>query len=206
MADRDTLRFYDENALDYSRSTCSRSMDDFLIPFSKLVAPGGSVIDLGCGSGRDLVSFLRLGFRPVGLDLSRNLAEIAARVSECPVVIGDMRSPPFAVASFDAAWASASFLHLHPDELSSALTEVARIVRPHGIFFSSVKAGQGISRSADSRLFTYFEKDEWLNRIEAAGFTLLDLRIGAQGSTWRDNDIWISCVARREGLDEVRRK
>jgi tRNA1(Val) A37 N6-methylase TrmN6 len=53
MADHDTLRFYEENALDYSRSTSSRSMDASLVPFSKLVAPSGSVIDLGCGSGRE---------------------------------------------------------------------------------------------------------------------------------------------------------
>lgn len=199
MTDHGTLRFYEENALDYSRSTSSRSMDDALLPFSKLVAPGGSVIDLGCGSGRDLVSFLRLGFRPVGLDLSRNLAEIAAQTSKCPVVIGNLSSPPFADSSFDAAWASASLLHLPPDEMPSALMEVARIVRPLGVFFSSVKAGQGSSRGADGRLFSYYREDEWRARLEGAGFVVLELRTSAKDSTRCDEDIWISCVAKRKG-------
>lgn len=199
MTDHNTLRFYEENALDYSRSTSSRSMDDSLVPFSKLVAPGGSVIDLGCGSGRDLVSFLRQGFRPVGLDLSRNLAAIAAQISDCPVVIGDLSSTPFADSSFDAAWASASLLHLRLDELPLALLEVARIVRPFGVFFSSVKAGHGSSRDADGRLFTYYGENEWRVRLEEAGFSVLYLRIAAQDSSRRDNDKWISCVARRNG-------
>ncbi|MBY5701205.1 methyltransferase domain-containing protein [Sinorhizobium medicae] len=202
MTDHDTLRFYEENALDYSRSTSSRSMDDSLVPFSKLVALGGSVIDLGCGSGRDLVSFLRLGFRPVGLDLSRNLAEIAAQVSDCPVVIGDLSSPPFADSSFDAAWASASLLHLRPDELPSALLEVARILRPLGVFFSSIKTGRGSSRDADGRLFTYYGQNEWRVLLEKAGFAVLHLQITSQDPTRRDDDEWISCVARRNASVE----
>ncbi|WP_370675237.1 methyltransferase domain-containing protein [Pleomorphomonas sp. PLEO] len=197
MIDRDTQRFYKENALDYSRSTSARSMDHALIPFSKFVKPGGAVIDLGCGSGRDLTSLLRLGFRPIGLDVSKELAEIAAGVSHCPVVIGDLSSLPFAAASFDAAWASASLLHLGARELSPALLEVARIVRPLGVFFSSVKAGRGSFRDVDGRLFTYYEEDEWRGRIEEAGFAVLDLKVGAQITEPSDNSTWISCLAKR---------
>jgi len=199
MIDRDTRRFYEENALNYSRSTSVRSMDHALIPFSKLVKPGGAVIDLGCGSGRDLISFLRLGFKPVGLDLSKELAEIAARVSNCPVVIGDLSSLPFASASFDAAWASASLLHLRASELSPALLEVARIVRPLGIFFSSVKAGRGSFRDADGRLFTYYEENEWGGLIEDAGFAVLSLRTGVKTAEPSDKSTWISCLAKRHG-------
>lgn len=206
MTDYDTLRFYEENALGYSRSTSSRSMDDSLVPFSNLITPGGSIIDLGCGSGRDLVSFLRLGFRPVGLDLSRNLAEIAAQISDCPVVVGDLSSPPFADSSFDAAWASASLLHLRPEDLHSALMEVARILRPPGVFFSSVKEGHGSSRDADGRLFTYYGENEWRVRLEESGFSVLHQRMTAQNSTRRDDDKWISCVARRNGAVQGKKK
>ena len=206
MTDHDTLRFYEESALDYSRLTSSRSMDDSLVPFSKLITPGGSVIDLGCGSGRDLASFLRLGFRPIGLDLSRNLAEIAAGMSDCPVVIGDLRSPPFADSSFDALWASASLLHLRPDELPSALLEIARIVRPMGVFFSSVKAGHGRSRDADGRLFSYYSENEWRVLLEAAGFAVLQIRVTEQDPSRRDKAQWISCVARNSGLVQGQRK
>ncbi|MFN7093512.1 MAG: class I SAM-dependent DNA methyltransferase [Allorhizobium sp.] len=206
MTDNNTLRFYEENAVDYARSTSGRSMDDALVRFSKLVVPGGSVIDLGCGSGRDLSAMLGLGFRPVGLDLSRRLAVIAAKASACPVVVGDMTQAPFADCSFEAAWASASLLHLRPDELPLALAEVARILRPPGVFFSSVKAGQGSHRDTDGRLFSYYEEDDWRDRIESAGFAVLELRTGRRDRTRLGNDGWISCIAKRKGFSKEERK
>src|SRR6266540_2072105 len=109
----------------------------------------GSVLDVGCGSGRLSISIARA--RPqatiVGLDnfsadyirghaaanTERNfrLAGIAERATARP---GDMRDMPFTDASFDAAASSAAIDHLEPGDLRKALSEVHRLLKPGGQF------------------------------------------------------------------------
>ena len=57
------------------------------------------------------------------------------------MVVADMRAIPFADASFDGVWASASLLHLPRSELAVALREINRILRSDGLLFASVKTG-----------------------------------------------------------------
>lgn len=109
----------------------------------------GSVLDVGCGSGRLSISIARARPRAtiVGLDnfsaqyirghgvsnTERNfrLAGIAENATVRP---GDMRDMPFTDATFDAVASSAAIDHLEPDDLHKTLGEVHRVLRPDGQF------------------------------------------------------------------------
>ncbi len=59
------------------------------------------LLDLCCGSGRHSLPFAERGFSPIGLDYSAPLLELARARNQClRLVRGDMRSLPFADASF----------------------------------------------------------------------------------------------------------
>ncbi len=114
-----------------------------------LTTDGGTVLDVGCGSGRLSIAIARS--RPaasvVGLDnfsagyihghgisnTERNfqLAGIAERVT---VQTGDMRDMPFEDGSFDAAASSAAIDHLEPAEIRQTLGQVHRVLVPGGQF------------------------------------------------------------------------
>lgn len=99
------------------------------------LGPGTRVLDVGCGSGRHLAEFHRIGYRATGLDLSPSMIE-AARIAipECGLVRGDMRSLPFRDASFDVVTSYfTSFGYFdHEDDDLRALVEARRLLRRGG--------------------------------------------------------------------------
>jgi cyclopropane fatty-acyl-phospholipid synthase-like methyltransferase len=60
-ADTETLRFYQHEAEAYCRRTEAIS-SPALQSFLERLKPGASILELGCGSGRDTVEMLRLGY------------------------------------------------------------------------------------------------------------------------------------------------
>lgn len=97
------------------------------------VAPEQRALDLCCGAGRHLREMRAAGVSAVGADLSPHLLAAAAGL---PVARADMRSLPFAPASFDAVvqWFTAFGYFAADDENRRVLDEVARALKPSGIY------------------------------------------------------------------------
>lgn len=99
------------------------------------LGPGTRVLDVGCGSGRHLAEFHRIGYRATGLDLSPSMIEAArTAIPECGLVRGDMRNLPFRTASFDVVTSYfTSFGYFdHEDDDLLALLEARRLLRRGG--------------------------------------------------------------------------
>jgi SAM-dependent methyltransferase len=93
------------------------------------LAPGHSVLDVGCGVG----AFLRLvadrGARPFGLDASEALTEIARRrAPEADVRVGDMEALPYDDDTFDLVTGFNAFFFA--DDIVTALSEAGRVAKP----------------------------------------------------------------------------
>ncbi|UCH34594.1 MAG: class I SAM-dependent methyltransferase [Armatimonadota bacterium] len=99
------------------------------------LAPGKSLLDLGCGTGRWIIPLAeRTGCAAVGVDNSREmLAKARVKDSRGRVewVLGDVLAPPVAQASFDCALMSLMLHHL--DEPVVAFRAVFAALRPGGI-------------------------------------------------------------------------
>lgn len=194
MGDRQTATFYDDNAAAYAGATLGFSMEEPLRIFSVRLPDRARVLDIGCGSGRDLRFFREQGFIPVGLDVSAGLANYAAQVSQCPIVVADMLKLPFADGSFDGVWASASILHIRRDEIPDVLGEVRRVMGQNGVFFSSLKMGSGEARTADSRFFTFVQPEEWRALLMRAGFHDVKIELDELPSS-KTGERWIRALA-----------
>src|SRR5690349_15996317 len=103
-----TEAYYERCASTYAEKTLGLQLDELWEWFITLAPHGGYVLDLGCGSGRDLLALSRRGVRVLGLERSAALAAIAREYSGQDVRVGDMRTVEFAAASFDGIWAVAS--------------------------------------------------------------------------------------------------
>lgn len=77
----------------------------WLLACAATLAPGARVLDLACGSGRNLVALARRGARAVGVDLLPDALERASRLAcgeAITLVVADAtRALPFRPASFD---------------------------------------------------------------------------------------------------------
>jgi SAM-dependent methyltransferase len=97
---------------------------------------GGTVVDVGCGTGRTLPA-LRTAVGPagtvIGLDVTPQMLAVArthSAVAAAGLILADARRLPFADASVDAIFAAGLIMHLPGTD--SGLRELARVTRPGG--------------------------------------------------------------------------
>lgn len=179
---KQTIRSYDRTATSYAERTYNiplPSQRDWFMDY--LAAPGASILDLGCGPGRDTRFYREQSYRVVGADLSLGMLEEARRRNPDGIFVqADMRRLPFKDGSFQGIWASASFLHLPKQSAGRALNEMQRVLDDNGVLFMAVKRGQAESwrepEDAPARFyFAYYRSDELAAKVRQAGFEILSL-------------------------------
>jgi SAM-dependent methyltransferase len=88
-----------------------------------------SVVEIGCGPGRDGESFASAGFAYTGVDLAPASVE-ACRSLGLEAQVASVLELPFEDASFEAGWSMSTLLHVADEDLDAALAEIVRILRP----------------------------------------------------------------------------
>ncbi len=98
--------------------------------------PGWRVLDIASGPGRHAAAVEASGGRPVGIDLSRHLLQVAREHTSAPLVRADMRQLPVRPGTMDLVLnLFTSFGYFETDEQHSAsLAEMVATVRPEGWF------------------------------------------------------------------------
>lgn len=196
-----TIDAYDSAADVYARSVGSLVMGPQIELFLSSLR-GIDVLDLGCGSGRDLSVFYDFGFSPVGVDLSSRLVGIASRVNPyVPVHKMDMLALDFPDSSFDGVWACASYVHLRKSDFPVALAETCRVLRPGGVLFASLKKGSGESwhfsdRLGVSRFFAFYSLEEAACCLSDASFDLFAVEDESVDNAYNKAD-WMRFFCRK---------
>lgn len=101
----------------------------------QLVPRSGLVLDLGCGEGRNTIYLSRIGFRGIGIDLSKKAIKVVGNnifeeEVKATCLVGDARSLPFANSSLDGILAHHLFDHLDRNGLYAAFSECFRVLKP----------------------------------------------------------------------------
>jgi SAM-dependent methyltransferase len=171
----DTLSVYDRNARawDEGRSLVLREQAWLDRLLSGLQSPG-DVLDLGCGAGRPLGSYVAgLGHRLTGIDGSaKMIARARENVPRATWLVMDMRDLHFD-ARFDAVFSWDGFFHLSPDEQRLALPAIAGLVRSGGSLLLTVgeREGEVTGTVAGEQVFHgSLSVDEYRELLEGAGF------------------------------------
>lgn len=117
------------------------------------IEPGMSLLDAGCGAGRNLVYFLRNGYEVFGVDQDpeavSQIRSLAARLApDLPpsnFQVSDLAELPFQDESFDAVICNA-VLHFARDDdhFDRMIDAMWRPLKPGGLFFSRLASTIGI--------------------------------------------------------------
>jgi len=99
------------------------------------LAKGARILDLGCGPRDQAVPAEHYGLQYVGIDIDSQAADLLA----------DAHAVPFRDATFDAVISYAVLEHLYNPFVATA--EVARVLRPGGVFFGTVSQGEPFHES-----------------------------------------------------------
>ena len=149
--------------------------------------PGGLVLDVGCGSGRDSLLVKALGRQPVASDISSVMLDrLRLTVLRGGLICCDVTRMAFSDNSFAGVVASGVLLHLPRDLCMCALGEIERVLIPNGNAAISMKRGRGEGwRSTEDfplqRWFSYYAPSEFADLCEKVGLSVASVAIKKRG-------------------------
>lgn len=191
-----TISYYNTHSREYAAQVNTADMTGTCLRFLRHVPAGGSIADLGCGSGRDLKFFKEHGYGAWGVDASSELCRIAGHYSGCPVACSDFLSwvPG---RKFDAFWANASLLHLTEDEILVFFRTKLSYLNAGGVVYFSMK--KGIDRGYDERgrFFTPFSED-LLKKILETDNRLAILERWTESDKLSRDTVWETVILKLE--------
>lgn len=161
--------------------------------------PPFTILDLGCGPGRDLKAFRDLGHRAVGLDGVARFVEMARAHSGCEVWQQEFCRLDLPGEYFDGIFANASLFHVPKQELPRVLGELRAALKPRGVLFSSNPRGaneEGWRGQAGDRYGVAHDWPAWQAFMTAAGFVELEHYYRPEGLP-REQQPWLASVWRK---------
>jgi SAM-dependent methyltransferase len=171
-----TLEHYDRSADSFWRGTQNHDVSQNIEALLRHIEgePPHTILDFGCGPGRDLQVFTARGHVAIGLEASPRFAAMARDHSGCEVWeqnFLDLKLPP---ERFDGVFANASLFHVPTQELPRILRALHATLKPRGVLFSSNPRGHGEEGLNQGRYGAFWDIGTWRHHVVAAGFVELE--------------------------------
>ena len=191
-----TLEYYNKNADQFTAETGAVEFSEVQEWFLSLLPHGALILDLGCGSGRDSLYFLRKGYRVEACDGSEEMAAAASERTGLPV-----RQMLFSELSeterYDGIFACASILHVPSDELPDILQRMERALKPGGAAYVSFKYGT-FEGYRNGRYFTDMDEKRFAQLIAGVkNFVIAETRITSDVRPGRGEEQWLNIMLRK---------
>ncbi|MBL1259403.1 MAG: class I SAM-dependent methyltransferase [Thiotrichaceae bacterium] len=196
-----TLDYYNQRAEDFFAGTIDHDVGQnitALLNHIEAEEEGASftILDVGCGPGRDLKAFSELGHVAVGLEGAERFAEMARDYSGCDVWQQDFLELDLPGNHFDGVFANASLFHAPRQALPDVLLALHATLKPHGVLFSSNPRGNNSEDWSGSRYGAYYDLDTWRDYMVSAGFVEL-MHYYRPAGVPRDQQPWLASVWRK---------
>lgn len=153
---KNTLDFYAANAAEY---VLHGKVNPRLNSFLERLPAGGTILELGTGSGVDAKTMMAAGFRVDATDGSGELAHEAAKLLGQPVrqiLFNQLEADQ----AYDGVYASASLLHAPREDLPDIISRIHRSLKVGGYAWASFKGGQQEGLDGLGRYYNYFSASE----------------------------------------------
>ena len=193
-----TLEHYNQRAEDYWEGTRDYDVSQNIAALLQYIegAPPFTLLDFGCGPGRDLKVFAELGHVAIGLEGAARFAAMARAHSGCEVWQQDFLKLDLPDNRFDGVFANAALFHVPGQELPRVLLELHATLKPGGVLFSSNPHGHNEENWNRGRYGAYHDLETWRRYVSAAGFIELTHYYRPAGLT-REQQPWLASVWRK---------
>ena len=191
-----TINYYNQNAEDFSNSTLKVEFTSFQDKFLGLIPKGGTVLDFGCGAGRDTKYFIDKGFKVDATDGSMELCKMASAYAGIQVkcaLFQDLDE----VEKYDGIWACSSILHVAKNELADVFNKMIRALKDRGVIYTSFKYGdfEGLRNGRYFSDFTEKSFEEFLSGI--CQLTIEEYWVSPDVRPGRSSEKWLNLILRK---------
>ena len=195
-----TLQHYEQRAEDFWQGTRDHDVRQNIEALLQHIEgePPFTILDFGCGPGRDLKAFAAQGHLAIGIEGAARFAEMARAWSGCEVWQQDFLRLALPAGRFDGVFANASLFHVPAQELPRVLRELHATLKPRGVLFSSNPRGSNEEGWNGGRYGAYHDIESWRRHLCAAGFAELAHYYRPAGLP-REQQPWLASVWRKTG-------
>jgi SAM-dependent methyltransferase len=159
-----------------------------------------SILDFGCGPGRDLLAFRQAGCVAVGLDGCAAFVDMAREHSGCEVLQQNFFDLDLRGRAFDGVFANASLFHVPRACLPAVLHQLRDAIRPGGVLFCSNP--RAFERDMEGwhgeRYGSYLTIESWTRIVSAAGFKIERTFLRPSGNP-PSQQPWLAMTCRKPG-------
>jgi SAM-dependent methyltransferase len=193
-----TLAHYDRTAVLFRERTQDHDVRQNIAALLRHIEGAAplQILDFGCGPGRDLIAFTKLGHHATGLEGSAPLAAMARSASGCEVLEQNFLALELPPGRFDGVFANASLFHVPGQKLPRVLAQLRGTLKPRGVLFSSNPRGAGQEGWRGERYGAFHDLEAWRAHMAAAGFVELEHYYRPEGLP-REEQPWLASVWRR---------
>ena len=192
-----TLEHYNQRAEDFREGTRDHDVSQNIAALLRHIegAPPFTILDLGCGPGRDLAAFTALGHVAIGLEGADKFVAMARAQTGCEVWQQDFLALDLPARHFDGIFANAALFHVPGQELPRVLGELRAALKPRGVLFSSNPRGTNEEGWNRGRYGAYHDLEAWRGAMTQAGFAELEHYYRPAGLP-REQQPWLASVWR----------
>lgn len=159
-----TLNYYNQNSASFVKDTKDVSLSSLQQEFLSYIPKGGTILDLGCGSGRDSKAFVEQGYVVEAVDGSQEMCKVASEYIGQEVICARFQDYK-PNKPFDGIWACASLLHLERGQVGAVLRQLSSNLRKGGCFYASFKYGS-FEGERNGRYFTDLTEESFASIIQ----------------------------------------
>ena len=194
-----TLMYYNNPQNQYAENTVNADMSYAYSRFLKYLPVTGTVLDLGCGSGRDSLYFIRSGYKVIPIDGSERMCDATTKLIGYKAQHMTFQQLDFENC-FDGVWACASLLHISEQELPIIIKRIAKAMKSNGVLYASWKYGDSEHIEKVSNRFFCDMNEERINVIikDTKLFDLKEMWLSADVREEYKTQKWINVIARKK--------
>ena len=191
-----TINYYNQNAENFIANTQNADMHPTQERFLRLLDANTSILDFGCGSGRDTKYFLEKGYQVTATDGSSELCRLASEFTG--IKVKEMLFQELdAINQYDGIWACSSILHLPKKELLPVIQKMCEALKDNGVIYTSFKYGD-FEGERNGRYFTDFTEKTFQEVIEKVSeLTIEEHWITSDVRPGRGEEKWLNLLLRK---------
>jgi len=196
-----TLAYYEHRAEEFRAGTQDHDVSQNIAALLRHIKgkPPFTILDFGCGPGRDLKTLTELGHMAIGLDGAAGFVAMAHTATACEVWQQDFLRLDLPNERFDGVFANASLFHVPSHELPRVLRQLHAALKPAGVLFSSNPPGENTEGWNGERYGSFPDLGAWRRYLSHAGFTELEYFFRPTGLP-REQQVWLASVWRKDSI------